>query len=166
MEHIFPPPFCFLYCNTRWAWGKDGKKFAIPLDETFAAWYYNTCADQGDHTKCASGGIGRLAGFRCQCSLRACGFDSRLAHQDDPNQILLRGWVRIIFFQPIPTIAGHQFSIFARKSDDMGGKPPKSAPDCPIIRTFGLAPAYNGGLEGRLNNEIKGNRRIRASRRD
>ena len=32
-------------------------------------------------TRCASGGIGRLAGFRCQCSLRACGFDSRLAHQ-------------------------------------------------------------------------------------
>ena len=31
--------------------------------------------------RCASGGIGRLAGFRCQCSLRACGFDSRLAHQ-------------------------------------------------------------------------------------
>ena len=111
MEHIFPPPFCFLYCNTRWAWGKDGKKFAIPLDETFAAWYYNTCADQGDHTKCASGGIGRLAGFRCQCSLRACGFDSRLAHQDDPNQILLRGWVRIIFFSRFPQSQGTNFQF-------------------------------------------------------
>lgn len=38
------------------------------LDEPGRTWYYNTCADQGDHTKCASGGIGRLAGFRCQCS--------------------------------------------------------------------------------------------------
>ena len=31
--------------------------------------------------KCASGGIGRLAGFRCRCSFRAWGFDSPLAHQ-------------------------------------------------------------------------------------
>ena len=29
----------------------------------------------------ASGGIGRLARFRFQCSLRTCGFKSRLAHQ-------------------------------------------------------------------------------------
>ena len=32
--------------------------------------------------KCASGGIGRLAGFRCRCSFRAWGFDSPLAHQE------------------------------------------------------------------------------------
>ena len=34
---------------------------------------------------CTSGGIGRLAGFRCQCSLRACGFDSRLVHLFSPQ---------------------------------------------------------------------------------
>ena len=48
------------------------------------------------------------------------------------------------------SISTRLLSVFAQKSDDMSGNQPKSDRTRPIIRTFGLAPAYNEGLEGRL----------------
>ena len=40
------------------------------VDTGAVLWYYIACAERSSsaRTRCASGGIGRLAGFRCQCS--------------------------------------------------------------------------------------------------
>ena len=44
------------------------KKLKKSVDTLPRLWYYLSCAETARQTICASGGIGRLAGFRCQCS--------------------------------------------------------------------------------------------------
>ena len=48
-------------------------------------------------TPCPGGGIGRRAGFRCQCSIRTCGFKSRPGHTVKSRDIVLVGVSRPLF---------------------------------------------------------------------
>ena len=49
-------------------------------------------------TPCPGGGIGRRAGFRCQCSIRTCGFKSRPGHHVKSRDIVPVGVSRFSAF--------------------------------------------------------------------